>query len=151
MLIVVSLPDEHTNSTKSRNNHIGRMSTALKLTFEVTQDDKFQFFQRYDKLGTMGGIRSGREFAGTPSTSPTDTTASRYIAPQQDCSRKHVNRTFALFKQWGWIWLQSTEQRKIIHIDPTCLLIDVKEREYFMKLRGYIKGYRRGSGFFFSS
>lgn len=34
------------------------------------------------------------------------------IAKNIPCSRKHVNRTIAQFKEWGWVWLQSRGPRR---------------------------------------
>lgn len=106
-----------------------------KIIFEISSDEAYLFFQLYDQLGETqrkiwkAAVWWCRRF---PKAFPNQ----RTVADHVGCSRKHVNRTFSLFKKHGWVRLISRgrKQTKILSIPYHLIQLDVVKREYHAKV-----------------
>lgn len=106
-----------------------------QLQMTISQDENFEFFARYDKLGPIqqqiwrAAVWWCKRF---PSAHPCQET----LAKKVGCSREHVNRTFFRFQLWGWLTLESRGKKraKILHIPDSLLQLDVVNRKYFKRV-----------------
>lgn len=107
----------------------------MDLQLDISQDEKYFFFSEYDKLGSLekkiwsAALWWVKRF---PCAHPRQSK----IAEKVGCRREHVNRTFAKFKNLGWLYLTSRGARKtkILGIPPHLISIDVVKREYFKRI-----------------
>lgn len=106
-----------------------------KISLEIHQDEKFNFFANYDKLSKIQkeiwklAVWWVKRY---PNAHPNQST----IAKKAKCRREHVNRTFALFKEWGWLGLGYRGRRlsKTLTIPKVLVQIDLVNREWFARI-----------------
>ncbi len=104
-------------------------------TITVTEDQLFSFFNLYDKLGNHQKKILRRLIwyhNRYPNAHPSQTKIAKGIV----CTREHVNRTIALFKSYGWIWLEfrGAKKTKTIRMHEWLAMIDLVERQWFKRL-----------------
>lgn len=107
----------------------------MALHIELNQDELWNFFALYDQLGQLQQKIWQRIVwycTRYPNAHPTQ----EKIAKGIPCSRKHVNRTLALFQQHGWLHLSSRGPRraKCLIVLHQFLVIDVSRRQYSRKV-----------------
>lgn len=105
------------------------------LTLQIHRDEAYSFLMEYDKLGKDQKeiFKITRWWCNRfPCAAPSQ----KKIAEKIGCSRKHVNRTFAKFKQLGWLYLTSRGLRrtKILGMPLHLCQMDVAKREYFKRV-----------------
>lgn len=105
------------------------------ISLNISQDDKWNFFVLYDKLGPLQK-KIWQRIVWYVKKYPNANPSQFKISVNIPCSRKHVNRTLALFKRHGWLSLISRGLRrtKTLFIPYHLLMIDVSKREYLRKL-----------------
>jgi hypothetical protein len=107
----------------------------MNISIEVHQDEKFNFFSEYDKLGNLqkdiwrAAVWWVKRF---PCAHPRQSK----IAEKVGCTREHVNRAFSKFKKLGWLYLTSRGRRrtKILGIPLHLQSLDIVKREYFARI-----------------
>jgi hypothetical protein len=107
----------------------------MPIILEVHQDEAFNFFAEYDKLGNLqkdiwrAAVWWCKRF---PCACPRQ----EKIAAKVGCRREHVNRAFSKFKKLGWLHLTSRGARrtKIIGIPTHLLALDLLNRQYFARI-----------------
>jgi len=105
------------------------------LQLNIHQDDNYNFFVLFDTLSKI------EKNIWNLAVWWTKTKANAYpnqetIARRAKCGRKHVNRTFAKFKKWGWLSLgwRGKNLSKTLLIPRIYQMIDVVKREYFARV-----------------
>src|SRR5580765_6258744 len=96
-------------------------SKKSSLTLTITEDQNFEFFAEYDKLGNLqkdiwrAAVWWCKRF---PCACPRQSK----IADKVGCRREHVNRAFSKFKKLGWLHLTSRgfKRTKIMGIPLIC-------------------------------
>ena len=106
-----------------------------ELILKINQDQQYEFFQSYDRLGEM----QKKIWACTVwwcKKFPLAFPRQQKIAEEVGCTRKHVNRTFKLFQELGWLILISRGARrsKILMASEPHMMIDLVNRKYFRKM-----------------
>lgn len=107
----------------------------MTLYLKIDQDAAANFYTLYDPLGRIEKKiwDAARWWVKKfPSAHPKQIK----IADHTGCSRKHVNRAFAKFKSYGWLYLTSRGARrtKIIGIPTHLIAMDLVKREYFKRI-----------------
>lgn len=107
----------------------------MKIVLEIHQDEAFNFFAEYDKLSALQK-EIWKYISWFAKSRPVAFPSQTKMAAKFKCSRKHVNRTLALFRKWGWLWLQSRGRKKskILNIPSHLLQLDIGKREYFKRV-----------------
>lgn len=106
-----------------------------KLSLEITQEEKYNFFASYDKLGRKEQ-EIWRLAVWWVKRYPCAHPRQSKIAKKAKCSREHVNRAFAKFQKMGWLYLISRglKRSKILGIPTSLLMIDIANRQYFKRI-----------------
>ncbi len=110
-------------------------------TLTITTNFEWDFYEIFDGIGEKQQkiYRFLDRFCKQyPNVFPSQTT----IAKQCKCSRKHVNRTLALFKKFGWLSLKSRGVRrsKTITFSKSNISLDLHNRQYFRRLEVTTRG-----------
>ena len=106
---------------------------SYKIT--VKEDHLFSFFKVYDKLGKHQK-KILRRLIWYYNKYPNAHPSQEKIAAGIPCSREHVNRTIALFKSYGWLWLdfRGPRKTKTIKMHDWLALIDLDKRQWFRRI-----------------
>ena len=107
----------------------------MGLSLKINQDEHFSFFEKYDLLTSLQK-KIWSMTVWWVKRFPVAAPSQAKIALKCGCRREHVNRTFALFKEWGWLALNSRGARrtKVLSIPTHLLMMDVSKREYFKRV-----------------
>jgi len=108
---------------------------SAKILLEIEQDQKYEFFQKYDALGDLQK-QIWCKIVDYCKAYPCAFPKQAKIAQEEKCSRKHVNRTFKKFIEFGWLKLKARGARrtKILIVPDSFIQIDVINRKYFKRV-----------------
>lgn len=107
----------------------------MELYLKINQNENSEFFALYDTLTPLRK-KIWNKICQKARNYKVCNFSQTKLANWCGCSRSAVSEAFKLFKEWGWMWLQSRgwKKTKTLHIPLSKQQIDVVERKYFKRV-----------------
>ncbi len=106
------------------------------LFLKIDADENYQFYEKFERLSPLRK-KIWKKVVDKSRKYIVFKVRQSKLATWCECSRSAISEAFKLFKEYGWMWLQSTgwKRPKIIEISTSKKQMDLDKKSYFHRVQ----------------